>query len=281
MALISVIIPTFNRQNSVVEAIQSVLDQGDFDLEIIVVDDGSTDNTRDSVDQFADECLYIFRANGGPAAARNTGLKLAQGEIIAFLDSDDLWLPGKLKRDLELFEKFPAAQVLSGNAESYIEKKLKTVSVFGDREIEFPASGIRPFCWSLPIMQLGPSSIMSTLTLRKTALESLSDPVFDERLRFDEDWDLEFRLFSACQVLLYEQVVCRKRAFDDGTRGGYSISGKKKSVQEQKLIWKTQASILERYIGSNNWKSEIKANYIARRDELKDCLIRQADQFGV
>ncbi|MBL4672696.1 MAG: glycosyltransferase family 2 protein, partial [Arenicella sp.] len=100
MAFISVIIPTFNRQDDVVEAIQSVLDQGDFDIEIIVVDDGSTDQTRQQVRRFGGACRYVFQPNGGPSAARNAGLKLAKGELISFLDSDDLWLFGKVEKDL-------------------------------------------------------------------------------------------------------------------------------------------------------------------------------------
>jgi len=89
------------------------------------------------------------------------------------LDSDDLWLAGKIEQDLVLFQRYPHIGALSGNAESYIQRKLKTDSVFKDRKITFPPSGGRPFCWSLPIMQLGPSSIMSTLTLKRTTLLSL------------------------------------------------------------------------------------------------------------
>jgi len=251
------------------EAIQSVIDQGHFDMEIIIVDDGSSDQTREQVRYFGDACRYVYQPNGGPSSARNTGVKLAKGELISFLDSDDLWLPGKLEEDVKLLQRYPDVGALSGNANSYIEGRLKTNSVFSDRQIDFPPSGVRPFCWSLPIMRLGPSCIMSSLTIRRPVLELLEDSVFDERLRFDEDWDFEFRLFSHCTVLLYEKVVCTKRAFDDGTRGGYSISGKRKSEQEQKLIWKTQASILDRYVSNNNWRTEIRADFIARRDEIK------------
>lgn len=273
MPFISVVIPTFNRQNEVFEAIQSVLDQGRSDMEIIVVDDGSNDQTRQHVQHFGGACNYVYQSNGGPSSARNTGIKLAKGELISFLDSDDLWLPGKLDEDMKLLQRYPEIGALSGNADSYIEGRLKTHSVFSDRKIDFPPSGARPFCWSLPIMRLGPSCIMSSLTLRRSVLESLGGSIFDERLRFDEDWDFEFRLFSHCNVLLYEKVVCTKRAFDDGTRGGYSISGKRKSEQEQRLIWKTQASILDRYVSNNNWQAEVRADFIARLDEINGYLL--------
>ena len=89
--LISVIIPVFNGEDFIQEAIQCVLDQKYPDMEILVIDDGSTDRTRARIDVYSDRVSYIHQPNGGPAAARNTGLKMAQGEIIAFLDADDLW----------------------------------------------------------------------------------------------------------------------------------------------------------------------------------------------
>lgn len=94
----SVIIPTFNRAVYLQETIASVLRQTWQDFELVLVDDGSTDNTADIVRSFDDRRIrYIYRSNGGISAARNTGLDAARGEYIAFLDSDDLWEPSKLE----------------------------------------------------------------------------------------------------------------------------------------------------------------------------------------
>lgn len=92
MSLITVIIPTYNRGNAIRETICSVLSQNESDLELLVIDDGSTDNTSDVVKSLDDERVkYCFMDNGGTAAARNYGLSMASGQYIAFLDHDDLW----------------------------------------------------------------------------------------------------------------------------------------------------------------------------------------------
>ena len=105
-SLVSVIITTYNRAELIGEAIQSVLSQTNHDFELIIVDDGSTDNTRDVVEAFEDPRIrYIYTENwGGPARPRNIGIDLANGEHIAFLDSDDYWRKDKLEKQLRVFE---------------------------------------------------------------------------------------------------------------------------------------------------------------------------------
>jgi len=98
---VSVIIPTFNRGYIVTEAIESVLSQSYKDFEIIVVDDGSTDNTREVLDPYRDRIRYFYQENKGVAGARNKGIEASRGEFIAFLDSDDIWLPEKLGRQVD------------------------------------------------------------------------------------------------------------------------------------------------------------------------------------
>lgn len=102
---VSAIIPTYNRSDSVGRAIQSVLDQTYQDFELIIVDDGSTDSTEEVIKSFDDERIVYLSHDenkGKPAAARNTGIKEARGEYIAFLDSDDEWLPKKLEKQMQV-----------------------------------------------------------------------------------------------------------------------------------------------------------------------------------
>jgi len=107
MPKVSVILPTYNRASFIGRAIQSVLNQTYRDFELIIVDDGSTDDTERVVKSFSDERIYYVKheVNKGAAAARNTGLKMARGEFIAFQDSDDEWLPYKLQKQVEVFER--------------------------------------------------------------------------------------------------------------------------------------------------------------------------------
>ncbi|MGB9592367.1 MAG: glycosyltransferase family 2 protein, partial [Candidatus Kryptoniota bacterium] len=107
----SVIIPTYNRADLLPRAIRSVLAQTFTDFELIVVDDGSIDNTREVVDKFTHldaRVKYIWEPNSGrPAVPKNKGIENASGEYIAFLDHDDEWLPAKLEKQLILFNNIP------------------------------------------------------------------------------------------------------------------------------------------------------------------------------
>ena len=105
--LVSIIIPTHNRADLLPRAIKSVLSQSYTNYEIIVVDDGSSDNTAEIVQKCAPGTRYIYQENAGASTARNKGIELAKGEWIAFLDSDDEWLPDKLKLQTDLLQRNP------------------------------------------------------------------------------------------------------------------------------------------------------------------------------
>jgi glycosyltransferase involved in cell wall biosynthesis len=113
---VSVIIPAFNRERTIERAVQSALSQRCADVEVIVVDDGSTDGTLQKLKAFDDKIVVIRQQNAGPGAARNRGIEAATGEYIAFLDSDDEWLPGKLQRQLDIFNATPEVGLVAGSA---------------------------------------------------------------------------------------------------------------------------------------------------------------------
>lgn len=101
-AVVSVVIPTYNRANTITDSIRSVLNQTYRTLEVIIVDDGSTDNTEEIVKSIPDlRVVYVKQENAGACAARNTGISRARGEYIAFHDSDDTWMPEKLEREMD------------------------------------------------------------------------------------------------------------------------------------------------------------------------------------
>lgn len=102
--LVSVIIPTYNRARTIARALNSVFTQTYGPLEVIVVDDGSTDGTTEALAPYGDRIQLVRQKNQGPAAARNTGIKAATGEIITFLDDDDSWLPDKIERQVKLLQ---------------------------------------------------------------------------------------------------------------------------------------------------------------------------------
>lgn len=110
--LVSVIIPTYNSGHLIETAIRSVLAQTYEDIEILVVDDGSTDHTRAVVDRFHTSCTYLSQTHSGPSAARNRGIRHSSGELIAFLDADDAWRPDKLAVQVARFRQSPEVGLL-------------------------------------------------------------------------------------------------------------------------------------------------------------------------
>ncbi|MBI3009552.1 MAG: glycosyltransferase family 2 protein, partial [Candidatus Omnitrophica bacterium] len=105
--LVSVIIPTYNRASMLREALESVRHQTVKDLEILVIDDGSTDETTQVVAGFGEPAIYFKQLNQGVAAARNLGIRKSRGVFVAFLDSDDLWYPQKLERQIDYLSTHP------------------------------------------------------------------------------------------------------------------------------------------------------------------------------
>lgn len=117
--LISVVIPMWNREAYIAEAIGSVLAQGWQPLEIIVVDDGSTDRSVEAALQAAPELVLVRQSNRGIGAARNAGVRRAGGDLLAFVDSDDRWTPGKLVRQFELLESRPDLDMVFGRVRQF------------------------------------------------------------------------------------------------------------------------------------------------------------------
>lgn len=123
--MISVIIPTYNRANYIAECINTVLNQTYNDFEIIVVDDGSTDNTQEVLKPYMNKIKYIYQKNNGAANARNTGIKNAKGNYIAWLDSDDRWLPFKLELQMEVFKRLSSVGLVFSDFSCFTNDKGK------------------------------------------------------------------------------------------------------------------------------------------------------------
>lgn len=123
--LISCIIPVYNGERYLREAIDSILAQTYRPLEIIVVDDGSTDGTADVAASYGARLDYVRQSNAGPAAARNRGLSLAQGEFVAFLDADDLWHPEKLACQMARFQARPELSICVTHVQNFWIPELK------------------------------------------------------------------------------------------------------------------------------------------------------------
>ncbi len=196
---VSVIIPTFNRGRVLEEAVASVLAQTFTDFELIVVDDGSTDGTHERLQRYGQRLTCVRQPNRGVSAARNAGLEQSSGELIALLDSDDLWRPGKLARQVAFFEHRPDAQICQ-TEEIWIRRGKRVNPKKRHRK---PSGWI--FEPSLALCLVSPSAVM----MRRGVLETMGG--FDESLPACEDYDLWLRISLRYPVHLIDAPLTVKR----------------------------------------------------------------------
>jgi len=196
---VSVIIPTFNRGWIIQEALESVLSQEYSDFELIIVDDGSTDDTASVLDQFQPDIRLVRQPNRGVSAARNRGMSVSRGNYIAFLDSDDLWLPSKLQRQVDFFDSHPEALICQ-TEEIWIKNGKRLIP--GEKHRK--ASGYI-FDRSLQLCLVSPSAVM----MRRRLFDDCGN--FDEDLPACEDYDLWLRISSRIPIHLIDEPLVIKR----------------------------------------------------------------------
>ncbi len=198
--LISVIIPTYNRGWILREAIDSVLAQKRApQFEVIVVNDGSTDDTVDILNEYADKIRVVPQNNRGVSAARNKGIQVATGRLIAFLDSDDLWLPRKLATQTAFFETHPDALICQ-TEEIWIRNGQR---VNPKNCHQKPSGDI--FDRSLHLCLVSPSAVM----IKRELFDEVG--FFDEQLPACEDYDLWLRIGARYPVFLIDTPLIIKR----------------------------------------------------------------------
>lgn len=198
--LVSVIIPTHNRLAFLKDAVTSVGAQSFRSVELIIVDDGSTDGTADWLKSgVSDDLRVIHQSNQGVSSARNTGIKASTGELIAFLDSDDTWLPEKLALQVRFFQTHPAAQICQ-TGEIWIRNGVRVNP--GKRHRK--ESGMI-FERSLALCLVSPSAVM----MRRSLLDEVG--LFDESLPACEDYDLWLRILWKYPVELLDPPLVVKR----------------------------------------------------------------------
>ena len=196
---VSVIIPTYNRAWVLREAIDSVLAQEFKDFELIVVDDGSTDNTGEILDSYEQGIIVVRQSNKGVSAARNRGITKAAGRLVAFLDSDDLWLPRKLSSQVDFFNSNPAA-VINQTEEIWMRNKVRV----NPKTRHHKFSGMI-FERSLALCLVSPSAVM----MKRSLFDEVG--VFDENLPACEDYDLWLRISCLYPVHLIDTPLIMKR----------------------------------------------------------------------
>lgn len=222
---VSIVIPTYNRAGMVGDAVRSVLAQTVTDLEVIVIDDGSTDDTAAVVEQLAadERVRYVDQPNAGRSAARNRGLDLAQGQFVGFLDSDDLLEPWAIAAHLEVFDCEPnvgmtVAGYLVVDHDAVVDERMPWLSA-GSLDL----AGWLFDCYGMP----------GSVLHRREWMERVDG--FDVQLEMAEDWDLYLRLAAeGCPMRFVHRVVCRYRQHEAN------------SVQNVERHWRASRFVVER-----------------------------------
>jgi glycosyltransferase involved in cell wall biosynthesis len=199
---ISVIIPTFNRAHVLRDAIDSALAQSLSPLEIIVIDDGSTDATPELLAEYGDRVRVVRQTNQGVAAARNAGIAAARGDLLALLDSDDVWMPRKLELQAALFDSDPGLGLVhcgadfvdAGVSHDGMEGRVAEEMLRLDREV---------------IIAHG-----SGVVVPRSVAEEIGG--FDARMRVSEDWDFCYRIAARYPIGFVKEALVRYARHESG-----------------------------------------------------------------
>ena len=203
---VSVVIPTYNRSALLGEAVESVLAQTYSNLEVVIVDDGSTDGTSEVVRRsFGDHprIRYFYQENGGVVSAKNAGIRRARGELVGLLDDDDIWYPEKLEQQIELLNANPDAGMCFSDM---------LITDGGENNSRF-FEGAR-FNGVVSIEHLVQSNFIpaSTVLIRRTCLESVG--LFDASVPIAEDFELSIRIVATHPVVYVDRVLSVYRRLD-------------------------------------------------------------------
>ncbi len=203
MPEVSVIIPTYNSAQYVVEAVESVLAQTYQDFEILVIDDGSTDETAQMMRRYQTPVRYIHQQKGGVAVARNRGIQESQGRYVAFLDADDTWLPHKLERQIEALRQQPHDQVCY-SAFTIVDSDLNLISL---------SQGQRRGSTLEDLLTRGNViGSICTVVCERTLFDLVGG--FDPVLSQCADWDMWVRLAAQTEFLYVDEPLVTYRQHD-------------------------------------------------------------------
>ncbi|MEQ1642736.1 MAG: glycosyltransferase [Pyrinomonadaceae bacterium] len=198
--LVSVIIPNYNYASYVGEAIDSVLAQDYPNVEVIVVDDGSSDDSRAVVERYGERVSSIFQPNQGVCATRNNGVVASSGEFVAFIDADDAWMPTKLSRQMERLTNADVGLVHVGV--SHVDGAGKAIREDLDGKEGRVANDLLLL---KPVILGGGSGVV----IRRHIFDEVGG--FDTRLSTSADWELYYRIATRCEVAFVPEALVRYR----------------------------------------------------------------------
>ena len=269
--LISVIIPTYDRALLISRAIDSVLKQTYKNIEIIVVDDGSTDNTGEIILSYLAGVKYFHKKNGGVSSARNMGIKQSSGEYIAFLDSDDLWYPTKIEKQLDFLSKNKILDSVMCEIEFSDENGIILNKIIRSEEIRMGELGLKDLISNF--------KTVCTILVKKHIFDGIG--YFDEKLTTAEDIDMLFRIASKFKIGYISEplvkVISNKSSNSKSLYTGNRLVALKKIKQyapsfaekNRKIILSAEARVYLSYGKDLLWHRHIRESQIQILESMK------------
>lgn len=249
--MVSVVIPTFNRAHFLREAIDSILAQSVPVYEIIVVDDGSTDETQSVVKAYKGPVRYLWQKNQGPSAARNHGIREAKGDWIAFLDSDDLWVPRKNQIQTEFLQQNPHLDFVFGNLSNFTESHAsEEPEILNDAVHQYlvaHATDLKDLFQKLLICNPIPTP---TVVFRRSCISQAG--FFDETMRHCEDYDYWLRFATCCRAGFIDQILVKRRMHDTN------------EIKAQESVYAGTLKVLRNWSKKEDLASEVRQTLLQR-----------------
>ena len=220
--LVSVIIPTHNAGKFIAQALQTVLDQTYAQYEVTVVDDGSTDETKDILREFDGSIRYLYQDNRGPSAARNAGIRIAQGDYICFLDADDLWVPNKLESQIAFFEEHADIGLVFSDEEEISTHGTTRHSRLARSRFCSDLVGHAPVRTAFQKLLIENFIPTSTVMIRKECFAKAG--LFDQTLTVVEDRDLWLRIAAHFEIACLPRVLGKKLEHERNISGNSQLN---------------------------------------------------------
>lgn len=264
---VSVIIPAYNAGEFIQQTVKSVLEQTYTDVECIVVNDGSTDNTRDMLQPFTDRITYLEIDNSGRAAARNRGISVSSGTYIALLDADDYWAPSKLEQQVSYLESHPSVGALGCGAFLVDRdgRQVRELQAAPSPVLSAGAEGI--VC--LLLLEYWLAAPLSTLMIRTECVKQAS--LFDESINTMEEWNLLIRLVEKWDVACVMEPLAYYRSY------GLNTPMKLAPRRRQDKLVDIVKSTLDTYghLPQVRFAADSALAYAYLRGALLDCAIEE------
>lgn len=270
---ISIIIPTFNHAEFVCEAIDSVLLQNYPNKEVLVVDDGSTDNTKEVLRKYV-ECgvKYIYKKNGGLSSARNEGIRNASGKFIAFLDADDIWLQDKLLMQYQIISNGDNVGLV-GCGYYLVDKNKNILEKRAAKDFANRKKLLQELLLKNVISGSG-----SGVLIRKECFDEAG--VFDETLTCAEDWDMWVRIAKFYEIAFVKDPLVSIRVFSNSMSS--SVNAEKMLKNELKVIdkmfkeesFKAKFFVKRKVYSYRYYKATVAFKEVNNREQAKICIFK-------